>query len=146
MPSIDLLSPAGERSGSENYRRAAPNEGLQPQASGSSGQSRRRRDDGLWPVDEESAFIELLKQEKMARLAGDVMVTGEVRFTRMTLQLNQQFHDKHPQQYKKKEWKQIRSKEQNLRALCKDVLGKIYGATKAKTVRTSVATLSCRKR
>ncbi|CAL8465869.1 g5405 [Coccomyxa elongata] len=64
---------------------------------------------------------------------------GEVRFTRMTLQLNQQFHDQHPQQYKKKEWKQIRSKEQNLRALCKDVLGKIYGATKAKTI-TGAAT------
>jgi hypothetical protein len=53
-------------------------------------------------MDEESAFIELLKQEKLARLAGDVMVTGEVRFTRMTLQLNQQFHDKHPQQYKRR--------------------------------------------
>ena len=63
------------------------------------------------------------------------MVTGEVRFTRMTLKLNQQFHDQHPERYKKKEWKQIRSKEQNLRALCKDVLGKAYGATKAKTVR-----------
>ncbi|CAL8462193.1 g1724 [Coccomyxa elongata] len=57
----------------------------------------------------------------------------------MTLQLNQQFHDQHPQQYEKKEWKQIRSKEQNLRALCKDVLGKIYGATKAKTI-TGAAT------
>ena len=60
VPSIDLVSPARERSGSENSGRAAPNEGLQPQARGSSGQSRRRRDDGLWPVDEESAFIDLM--------------------------------------------------------------------------------------
>lgn len=133
LQAVDLVSPSRRQSTSQTSHTTAPSQGTQPQSSGTPSQSRRKKEDNLWPVNEESAFIALLEEEKKARVAGEVMIQGEQRFTRMCMKLNQQFHDV-DHTYIRKEWKQIRSKESNLRSLCKDVLGKVYNATAAKTV------------
>lgn len=130
---VDLVTPTRGQSVSQSSYQKRSRASEQPVAARP---TKKKRDDGLWPTAEESYFIELLKQDNDARNAGQTMLQGEARITRMAVKINERFHNQEPTKYRKKEWKQIRSKETNLRALCKEILGKVYGATKAKTVRS----------
>ena len=136
LQAVDLVSPVHRQSASQTSRMTAPSQETQSHSSGTPSQSGRKKEEGLWPDDEESAFISLLEEEIKRRKAGEIMIQGQARFTRMCIKLNQHFHDVDDKKYKKKEWNLIRSKESNSKSLCKNVLGKVYGATASKTVRS----------
>ena len=49
-------------------------EAAQPHVSGAPSQSRRKEDDELWPIDEESAFVAFQEHEMLSRIAGENMI------------------------------------------------------------------------
>ena len=117
--SVDLTTPIRGNSGSNRTRQSKSSGAASVPAS----KSETRDVDGVCKANEEACFIEqIFDQEKLRRKRSGSMIKGQKRYTMLAQKVNAEMHDLDPEVYIKKEWKQIKNKEHNLKDMCRRAL------------------------